>query len=237
MLLFTGLLDLLRIAVHSFADEQVRAGRMLSDGVRRTAVRAVGTFQTLPIFAHHHVAGVFLPLVSHGLPLLQGVPQLHRKSQRLCGLNIKPPAPGQLDAVAITDDVVIYLKGRDLQSYQIQDFLLLRQLYKLNGEGKLRRYNAQAVHHPLDSRGSHDSERLGTFRISHGQEKSRQSADMIRMKMCHQQNVNGLKTPSLSANRELRRFPAVDHHRTSVISHHKGGKGPVGKRHHSAAPE
>ena len=72
----------------------------------------------------------------------------------------------------------------------------LRQLDKLKRKRQFRRDRPQCRHHAFQSLRSNHRDRLRPLRISHRQQKSRQTADMIRVIMCKTNHINRFKTPS-----------------------------------------
>ena len=130
---------------------------------------------------------------------------------------------------------MIYPEGLDPITADGELFFRLGQLDKMNGERQLRRNDAKSCHYPLQALWPEESERFRAFRISHGKQKARQSADVIPVKMGKADHIDGFKAPALFLDGDLRSLSAVDEKAASVISRHQRCQPAIGQRHHTAA--
>ena len=64
---------------------------------------------------------------------------------------------------------MLYLESCNLISADLDFLHRIRQFMKNKGEGKLRRNAAQCIHHPFQSPGADQSQRLGPLGIAHRQ--------------------------------------------------------------------
>lgn len=66
-----------------------------------------------------------------------------------------------------------------------------------------------------------DRKRFCSLRISHRQKKPRKTADMIRVKMCHAENIDRFKAKSRLFDCNLGSLTAIDQQTAPIISEHK----------------
>ena len=115
--------------------------------------------------------------------------------------------------------------------------LVLRKLHALNGKRKLRRDDAQGIHHPGKAFGPNEQKRFGAFRVPHGEKHAGKAADMVGMIMGETYNIHRLRTPALLLHRNLRSLAAVNHDTFSIITGHEGCEPPIRQRHHSSGSQ
>ena len=113
----------------------------------------------------------------------------------------------------------------------------LRQLDKLKRKRQFRRDRPQRRHHAFQSLRSNHRDRLRPLRISHRQQKSRQTADMISMIMSKTDHINGFEAPTLFLDRNLCSFSAVDQKAAAIATRHHRSQPAIRKRHHSAGSQ
>ena len=204
--------EFLRLCVHALADEQIRGECILNDRRSRPCVRDVGQLQSLPLLTKHHVRGKCSPAcrVGHRVSLLKGVPVLERNLGRLRPLRVKLPGAIQHQAVTVAYDPVIDAKCP--QPVTVHDKFLLRllDLHTFHLKWKLRSDHTQGVHHPGQPSRADDRQRLGALGIAHREQKPREPADMVTVKMSNADHIDRLETPAFFTKSDLCSLAAVD---------------------------
>ena len=131
---------------------------------------------------------------------------------------------------------MIHFKSCKPVAVHLEHLFRFCDLNKLNLERKLRRDHPESVHHPFQAFGADQSERLCSVCVSHCQEKSRQTADMIPVIMSKTDHVDRLKAPPFFLNGNLSAFSAVNEQTASIIPGHQGCQPPPRERHHTPGP-
>ena len=237
MLVIPGFRELVLLAVHSFADEEIGAFRRLHRAFAGTRVRTVAHFQSLSGRPQHHIRGQNTVRRLDRLPLLQPVPIGLGDIQRHRALHVEFARSVKRQGIAVAGHVVIDAVSVDheiLLSGKRECLLRFPDLPELNLKGKLRRNDAQRIDDPLKPLGACDQKGRCLFRIAHSKEQSRQTTDMVCVIVGKKDHINRLGAPSLAPERHLCPLSAVDQNALSVISDHQGCQVAVGKRHHAA---
>ena len=113
----------------------------------------------------------------------------------------------------------------------------LGKLQKADLKGKLGGDHPKTVDNTRKSFGADHQDRLRALRISHCQQHSRKTRNMVRMKMGEQHHIDGLGAPASAPERDLGAFSAVHQHSFSVVPKHQRGQIPIRQRHHPSCSE
>ncbi len=132
---------------------------------------------------------------------------------------------------------MVHPKGINLEGPEGQGLLRLRHLMVHQLEGKLRRNDPKALHHPAQSLGPHHMQRCRPLRIAHVEQHAGQPGNVIRMVMGKAHHVNGIRGPALLLHGDLGSLAAVDQHIAAVAAQHQARKPAIGQGHHAAGAQ
>ena len=147
----------------------------------------------------------------------------------------KFPLTQDLQGIPVACNIMVYPECSDPVTIQFQNLLRFRDLDKFNFKRQFRSDHTQRVYHTFQASWSYQCQGFCAVRISHGQKKSRKSADMIPVIVGKTDHVYRLEAPALFFNGHLGTFPAVDHQAAAIIAGHQRGKPSAWQRHHSSA--
>ena len=102
------------------------------------------------------------------LALLQPAPEFLGNLLRPGPLHVKTSGTGDGDGVAVTQHIVVYPVSIYHIRAHLHAFPVLRKLHKTQFKGQFRRNGAQRSHHPFQSLGANQGQRLHPLRIAHG---------------------------------------------------------------------
>ena len=123
--------------------------------------------------------------------------------------------------ISVTNDIVLYTERMNVISLDRKRFFRLCQFYTIDLKRKFRCNCPQCRHDTCESFGPDDRKRFCSLRISHRQKKPRKTADMIRVKMCHAENIDRFKAKSRLFDCNLGSLTAIDQQTAPIISEHK----------------
>ena len=169
--------------------------------------------------------------------MLESVPAALWYSSCYCLFNIESSGPCYAYRVAIACNGMINLKCIDYISAEFKMLLWILKLDTSDLKRQFRRNNSQGIHDFGKPLWTYYSQRLRPVSIAHGQQQSRKTAYVIRMKMCNAQNINRFKAPAFLFYRHLRSLTAVYQKTAAVVPQHKRCEPPSRKWHHSARSE
>ena len=209
VLIFSGFGLLSVLAVHPLTDKKIRLFCIFGNDRNRPCVGTVGDTDSLPRRAQNHIRSQRPLSVLHRLPLLESVPVFLGDLLLPGPLHVKSAFSRNGNRISITRYVVVHLIGIYYVRSDLKLLSRLRQFYKTEGKRQLRRNRPKRSHHSFKALRPNHNHRLRSLSIAHGQQKSRQAADMIRMVMGKTYHIHRLRTPSLFLQRYLRTFSAV----------------------------
>lgn len=105
---------------------------------------------------------------------------------------------------------MVHAESRDLHAGKLKFLAVSFDRYAVDRKRKLRRHDPHGRYDSFNALRPDDRDGFRTVRISHGQKKSRQAGNMIRMEMGQQDGIDRLEAPAFFPERDLRSFSAVD---------------------------
>ena len=170
---------------------------MLHDGFRGSCIRTVGYLDPFPGWAQNHFRHKCHFPGFNDFSALQTAPVFlfYSKADSLVYLEFTSPV--NHNTIAIAHNVMVHPERLDPKAIEPNSLLRLCKLQTVDYKRKLRCDHPKGRYHPGKSFGSDQQKRLCALCISHGEKHSRQSADMIRMKVRKADHINRLGAPAL----------------------------------------
>ena len=141
------------------------------------------------------------------------------------------------ETISVTGNIVLYSKGVDQIAAHIKSLFPAADLDKTDLKRQFLCDDPQCADDMGQPLRADHGQRLRALTVAHRQQKPRQTADMIAVKMCDTDHIDRLKTPALFFNCDLRALTAVYQHTRPVQPHHQRCQPSVGERHHASASE
>ena len=129
---------------------------------------------------------------------------------------------------------MIYAVGFDHIGAELPLLSLLAEFRKVNRKREFRRNAPESRHHALQALRTYHEQRLVALCVSHGEEQTRQPADVIRVVVRKADHIDGTRAPALLPERYLRALPAVNEQRGAVAARHHRREPAIRQRHHAA---
>ena len=109
----------------------------------------------------------------------------------------------------------------DIITIDLNIFRLIFKLDTMDLKWQLRRNRTKRIDYARQPLRSDDRKRFGSLRIAHREQKARQSADMIRMKMRHAKDIDWFKTKPGLLDGDLGSLSAIDQQTASIVTQHQ----------------
>ena len=229
--------ELLRVAVHAFADEKISVRRHFGDLVGRARIGAIGHRQAATRFAHYHIRGIANAIHLYDPSVLEQVPGGKRHVVCLCLFHLEFGEPRNAYTIAIAGDFMVNLKGIDLECADFKHFSFWREFMILYVEGQFGGDHAKRIAYPRESLRPDEEKRLRPLGIRNGEEHAGEAGDVVSVKMGKQDCVDGLRGPAFFFHGDLGAFAAVYENIGAFGTAHEACEPALRERHHAAGAE